>query len=345
MSGSPAPYKAAIKLSDFDSLIEQKLVRVKNYPEQSLCVIKYQGKVFYDNLWGQDKMLNEARGIVFDTTTGEVVIWPFTKVFNHHENGTKLDPETMVIAPRKVNGFMASVSSHNGEMLIATTGTLDSDYVGYAREYLEHTTIKSIVQNLTTNVNTLLFEICHPSDPHIVDEAHGAYLIGGRNHETGLMFTEQHLDAIAKDTAMKRPEWFRMKFGDLVKLSRTVDHEGFMVRLLTGETVMKIKTPHYLTKKFLMRMGSKKVVMMYEDPHLFKQSVDEEYYDLVDYLVSEVEYDDFAHMRDQERKDVIEKFWRERDAKAYAISGPGVTGQREVYTGCDSGNCLACTTL
>ena len=342
MSGSPAPYKAGINLKDFSSLILQNLVRVKNYPEQELCVIKYQGKVFYDNLWGKDKLLNEARGIVFDTTTGEVVIWPFTKVFNHHENGTKLDPDTMVIAPRKVNGFMASVSSHNGEMIIATTGTLDSEYVGYAREYLEHTTIKSVVQNLTTNVNTLLFEICHPSDPHIVDEQYGAYLIGGRNHESGLMFTEQHLDAIAKDTAMKRPEWLRMKFGDLVKLSRTVTHEGFMVRLLDGTTIMKIKSPHYLTKKFLMRMGAKKVELLYNDPQ-FKTTIDEEYYDLVDYIKENYSKETFLGMTDQQRKAGIEAFWEERDG--YVISGSGITRQREVYTGCDDGSCLGCSTL
>lgn len=342
MSTSPAPYKAGITLADFKPLIDKNLVRVKHYPEQELCVIKYQGKVFYDNLWGQDKLLNEARGIVFDTTTGEVVIWPFTKVFNHHENGTKCDPDQMVIAPRKVNGFMASVSSHKGEMLIATTGTLDSEYVGYAREYLEHTTIKSLVQNLTTDCNTLLFEICHPSDPHIVDEEYGAYLIGGRNHETGLMFTEQHLDALAKDTTMLRPIWMKVPFRDLVNISRTVSHEGFMVRTLTGETIMKIKTPHYLTKKFLMRMGQRKVEMMYNDPK-FKETVDEEYYDLVDYLIANVKQDDFATMRDQERKEVIEKFWEDRDD--YVVSGSGITRQREEYTGCDNGSCLACSTL
>ena len=310
MSGSPAPYKAGINLKDFSSLILQNLVRVKNYPEQELCVIKYQGKVFYDNLWGKDKLLNEARGIVFDTSTGEVVIWPFTKVFNHHENGTKLDPDTMVIAPRKVNGFMASVSSHNGEMIIATTGTLDSEYVGYAREYLEHTTIKSVVQNLTTNVNTLLFEICHPSDPHIVDEQYGAYLIGGRNHESGLMFTEQHLDAIAKDTAMKRPEWLRIKFGDLVKMSRTVDHEGFMVRLLDGTTVMKIKSPHYLSKKALMRLGDRKLDGVFKNPSEFRQRLDEEFYSCLDAILENGE-EFWKGKTEAERKAWLEEFFKE----------------------------------
>lgn len=341
MSGSPAPYAPAIKLADFQPLIDKNLVRVKNYPEQELCVIKYQGKVFYDNLWGQDKLLNEARGIVFDTTTGEVVIWPFTKVFNHHENGTTLDPETMVIAPRKVNGFMASLGFHNGKTLVATTGTLDSEYVQMAEEYLLDRSITSLMPHIG-GINTLLFEICHPSDPHIVDEKFGAYLIGGRNHETGMMFSEQDLDSLAKDTTMLRPEWNRMKFGDLVKLSRTVEHEGFMVRLLDGTTVMKIKSPHYLTKKFLMRMGAKKVELMYNDPQ-FKTTIDEEYYDLVDAIISRIPKDDFLAMTDKQRRLEIELFWEERDA--YAISGPGITGQREEYTGCNSGNCLACATL
>lgn len=341
MSGTPTAYTQKIKLSDFGSLIEQKLVRVKNYPEQNLCVLKYQGKVFYDNLWGRDKLLNEARGIVFDTTTGEVVIWPFTKVFNHHENGTTLDPETMVVAPRKVNGFMASLSWHNGKPLVATTGTLDSDYVALAEEYLLQASIVSLLPHIG-GINTLIFEICHPDDPHIVDEEFGAYLIGGRNHETGQMFLESHLDSIAKDTVMKRPEWNRMKFGDLVKLSRTVEHEGFMVRLLDGTTVMKIKTPHYLTKKFLMRMGKHKVEMMYTHP-LFKSSVDEEYYDLVDFLKENYSKETFLGMTDQDRKTAIETFWEERDA--YAISGAGTTRQREIYVGCIAGNSVEGTTL
>lgn len=310
MSGSPAPYKAAIKLSDFDSLIEQKLVRVKDYPEQNLCVIKYQGKVFYENLWGEDELLNEARGIVFDTNTGEVVIWPFTKVFNHHENGTELDPETMVIAPRKVNGFLASATCHKGELLIATTGTLDSDYIAYAKEYLDVPSIRSIVSNLTTDVNTLLFEICHPSDPHIVDEAYGAYLIGGRNHETGLMFTEEHLDAIAKDTDMIRPIWLRLKFGDLVYLSRVVDHEGFMVRLLDGTTVMKIKSPHYLSKKALMRLGDKRVESIFKDPETFRQRLDEEFYGCLDAIL-ELGEEFWKIKTEAERKAWLEEFFKE----------------------------------
>lgn len=341
MSGSPAPYKAAIKLSDFQGLIDKNLVRVKDYPEQNLCVIKYQGKVFYDNLWGQDKLLNEARGIVFDTITGEVVIWPFTKVFNHHENGTKLDPETMVIAPRKVNGFMASISFHNGKAIVATTGTLDSEYVALAEEYLLDRSITSLMPHIG-GINTLLFEICHPKDPHIVDEEFGAYLIGGRNHETGMMFSEQDLDSLAKDTTMKRPEWNRMKFGDLVKLSRTVTHEGFMVRLLDGTTVMKIKSPHYLTKKFLMRMGAKKVELLYNDPQ-FKQTIDEEYYDLVDYIKENYTKETFLGMTDQQRKAGIEAFWEIRDD--YVVSGKGTTRLGEEYTGCEDGNCLACSTL
>lgn len=293
---------------DFSDLVEQGLVKQKTYPN-GLSIFKYAGKVFYDSRWNEDERLLMARGIVLDPS-GEVVIYPFTKVFNHHENGTELDPDVLVIAPRKVNGFLASVSSYNGEMIIATTGTLDSEYVALAREYLDVPSIRSVVTNLTTDVNTLLFEICHPSDPHIVDEKYGAWLIGGRNHETGQMFLEQHLDSIAKDTAMLRPEWFRLKFGDLVKLSRTVDHEGFMVRLLDGTTVMKIKSPHYLSKKALMRLGDRKLDGVFKNPSEFIKRLDEEFYDCFDAIFENGE-EFWKGKTEAERKAWLEEFFKE----------------------------------
>lgn len=111
----------------FDDLVEKKLVKAKPYPN-GLTVYKYAPCVFYDNLWNTDKRLLDARGMVLDAE-GNKVIWPFTKVFNRFENNTNLPLDTPVIAPVKMNGFMASVTCYHYKMLVSTTGTLDSDYV------------------------------------------------------------------------------------------------------------------------------------------------------------------------------------------------------------------------
>lgn len=118
----------------FEELVQKGLVKKKTYAN-GLSVFKYSRKVFYDQLWNTDPLLLEARGIVLDDD-GNKVVWPFTKVFNYGENGAGelLEASTPVVAPRKVNGFMAACRYWNGELIVSTTGSLDSDFAVLARE-------------------------------------------------------------------------------------------------------------------------------------------------------------------------------------------------------------------
>ena len=289
---------------NFDDLVERKLVVKKEYGN-GLSVYKYNRNVFYNNLWNADPRLLEARGVVLDAE-GNKIIYPFTKVFNYKENGTTLSLDTKVIAPMKVNGFMAAVAWYNDELLVSTTGTLDSDFATLARNVIEWQIDKNVIQ---LN-HTYIFEICDPSDPHIIEEQSGAYLIGIRNMETGGMFTEEMLDHEACVIGAHRPYVFVCTFGDVIELSKRCQHEGFMVRLDNEEqtTVMKLKSPYYLTKKFLMRMGAGKTELMVTNPTKFKESIDEEYYPLVDFISVNYRQTWFG-MTDQERRKVIEDFF------------------------------------
>lgn len=257
----------------FQELIAKGLVKQKRY-DNGLSVFKYTREVSYKALWNEDPLLLEARGMVLDDD-GNKVIWPFTKVFNHHENGTELDLDTVVIAPRKVNGFMASVRYWNGELIVSTTGTLDSDFVAIARKHIEKLNTVEMDEELT-----YLFEICDPSDPHIVEETDGAWLIGARSMNTGKMMTEKWLDQEAHYIKALRPEVFCGTFREVLELLQDCKHEGYMVRLAgTEETVMKLKSPHYLAKKALMRLGDRKLAVVFKNPEEFRQRLDEEFYD------------------------------------------------------------------
>lgn len=293
----------------FEELIAKGLVKQKRY-DNGLSVFKYTREVFYKALWNEDPLLLEARGMVLDDD-GNKVIWPFTKVFNHHENGTELDLDAKVIAPRKVNGFMASVRFWKGELIVSTTGTLDSDFVALARKHIE----KLDVDLLETyaSVQTLLFEICDASDPHIVEEEEGAYLIGARCMEGegfGQMAPELVLDVFAQFLGAKRPEVFRGTFREVLELLKDCKHEGYMVRLTEREeTVMKLKSPHYLAKKFLMRMGQKKVDFMFTNKEEFLKTIDEEFYGVIDWITSSIDKDGWVAMTDQQRRENIEYYF------------------------------------
>lgn len=294
----------------FQKLIEAGLVKQKRY-ENGLSVFKYSRKVFYDALWNTDPLLLEARGIVLDDD-GNKVIWPFTKVFNYNENGAgvNLMMDTPIIAPRKINGFMASVTRYQGEILVSTTGSLDSDFVGYAKEMLAPLDLFHVKSGYT-----FLFEICHPDDPHIIEETLGAWLIGCRNHETGLMASEASLDNAAEQMGALRPEVFRGTFGQLWHMVRDCKHEGWMViDAATRETVMKIKSPHYLSKKFIMRMGNKKVDQMFDNKEEFLKTLDEEFYAVVHYITRWWDKDKWKETDEASRRAIIEKYF-EKEAQ------------------------------
>ena len=270
------------------------LVSIKQserYPD--LSVVKYKRKVFYDNLWTPELM--ELRGLVIDRDWN-VIVRPFTKVFNRGERGTDIPLDMPVIAVRKVNGFMAAVTNTKKYgVIVSTTGSLDSPFVDMAKEMLPGW---CDAQQLMPH-HTYLFEICHPNDPHIVTEQPGAYLIGIRSLYSG--YDEQ--ESVLDEVSTMRPEWTYCLFSDVLEMSKTCKHEGYMVRAENG-TVLKLKSPYYLTKKFFARVNSNKLTpgWLTQNKHTF----DEEFYPLIDNILENLEK--FQALDETQRKQYIEDY-------------------------------------
>jgi hypothetical protein len=271
-------------------------VRVSvRHPE--LMVVKYKNKVFYRNLWTPE--LREMRGLVIDRDWN-VIVRPFTKVFNRFENDMDFPLDKPVISVRKINGFMAALTvDRNYGTIVSTTGSLDSPFVTLAEKYLLP------YANSIPNDVTYLFEIVDPSDPHIVEEKTGAYLIGARAVASGTVLSECDLDLLATElSGVLRPEWRVCLFRDVVNEVKNVRHEGFMVHDRKGES-LKIKSPYYLTKKFFARCKAEKLTTEWLRQN--RENFDEEYMPLIDYVAKHG--DEFARMDQEERKEFIESFF------------------------------------
>lgn len=305
-----------------DDLVAKNLVSKKTYTEgpfAGLSVLKYKNNVFWDNLWHTDPRLLECRGMVVDAEDN-VVIWPFTKIFNRFENGTDLPADKVVDAVRKVNGFMASAGVYKGQLVVSTTGTLESEFAVMAKNHIisECNDIEHFIKWAESAKATFLFEICDPSDPHIVAEDAGAYLIGVRIQNpdgTSFMLPEGALDGIANVTKFKRPVIHQMiKFSDVVEMSKKCQHEGYVVREpnYPFSLILKIKSPHYLAKKFLMRGGQNKWDMIWDNPEEAKKRVDEEYYGLIDWLRWAWEKEEWAMQDSQHRRMILEKYFEDK---------------------------------
>lgn len=286
-----------------DDLVDRKLAVCKS--KNGYHLYKFHNKVFYKRLWNESDYLLECRGIVFDDD-GKIVQRPFSKVFNFGENNTFIHRDKKVIATRKINGFMAAATFENGELFVTTTGSFDSPYQKLAYEAIKNLNTKYIFRKIT-----YIFEICDPSDPHIVDEQPGVYLIGMRIKKTGEYFSKFEMMLSSLQLGCSYPSIFDdYNFDQIKKLSNKVNHEGFMVYdVEKGNPIVKLKSPHYLSKKAMMRVGNAKADLIFDRPNEFKKQIDEEFYDVHDKILNQFTKEQWKLLNEQQCKQFIEKFY------------------------------------
>lgn len=284
-----------------------KLVRRREsirYP--GLFVIKYTNKVFYDNLWTPE--LEKLRGLVVDADYN-IVVWPFDKIYNRFERDTDFPQDKLVMAVRKVNGFMAAATYHEKYgVIISTTGSLDSDFVTLAEKHLRPR-VTEWIEKHGQDV-TWLFEICDPTDPHIIPETPGPYLIGARSLISGKMLDQSWLDYKAGCMGnIHRPDWWRhVPFSYVCDWAKRCTHEGFVV-YDSMDRALKIKSPYYLVTKFLARKKGERLIDLLSDIPKLRLTVAEEYYPLLDHIEADIE---FPGLDEQGRIEVIRNFFESR---------------------------------
>jgi hypothetical protein len=199
-----------------------------------------------------------------------------------------LKPGTYVDAYRKINGFMVAVTWHDNDLLISTTGSTDSEYVTMAKELIQPNLEKFRKTCKDYSCYTFMFEAVHKNDPHIILEQEGLYLLGLRSKLLGSPMSVSN--ALADNFGCFGVEHVHCTIETLQLLARHVQHEGFVFYTEDGLSA-KIKSPYYLVQKALAR---KKDILS-----LNKQNVDEEYFDLLDHLVSIKEQ--FNSLSEQDR--------------------------------------------
>ena len=276
-----------------------QLVRVRpseSYPE--LSVLKYSKRVFFDGLWND--YLEECRGLVIDRDWN-LVSYPFTKVYNYgvESRAPRLPGDTVVDAYRKVNGFMVAVTWHGDDILVSTTGSLDSPYVALAREMIEPNLELYRETCRAYDRYTFMFECVHPNDPHIVPEVSGMYLLGLRPKVLGAPLVVSN--ALAEKFGAFAVEHTRCTVDELQETVRRVQHEGFVFYTEDG-VCSKIKSPHYLVSKFVSRNPRTDKLMRPD----IKQSLDEEYYPLIDAIQANIT--EFTALDEQSRLAWVRRF-------------------------------------
>jgi hypothetical protein len=248
-----------------------------------IYVLKYKKKVFFDGLW--NRFLEECRGSIVDADFN-LITYPFTKIYNYgvEAKAPKLADDTVVTAYRKVNGFMVAVTWHNGDILVSTTGSTDSDYVTMAKELINAERYRDVCKRWPGY--TFMFECVHENDPHIIPELTGMYLLGWRKNEwhSAVEADPVQLKILTDAFGVHHVKSTTITIGGLLKAVKVVKHEGFVFYTEDGVSA-KIKSPYYLVNKFVARNPRTDKLMRPD----VKQSMDEEYYPLIDAIQADIE--------------------------------------------------------
>jgi hypothetical protein len=284
-----------MKQEDIKQFVENNsdVVSLRETSRPGLFVLKYKKKVFYNNLWNE--YLEECRGTVVDKEFN-VIQRPFTKIYNYgieSRSPVLLDDE-LVTAYQKINGFMAAITWHDNDLLVSTTGSIDSDFVKYVYDLIDVDTYRTVCKQYPTR--TFMFECVHPADPHIIPEVTGMYLLGYREKtwDSVVMIDKLHYHELVLQFKCFECDYYLTNMKELLALAKHAKHEGFVFYTKDGVSA-KIKTPYYLIQKALAR---KKDIMS-----LNKEIIDEEYYPLVNHL--KTIYDAFNAMVEQDRLDYM----------------------------------------
>jgi len=271
-----------------------------------IFVLKYKKKVFYDGLW--NRFIAECRGSIVDADFN-LVTYPFTKIYNYgvEKEAPVLPEDQKVTAYRKVNGFMVAMTWYNGDILVSTTGSTDSDFVNMAKEMmLTHGTWADwqiAMSNQDLEGMTVMFECVHPNDPHIIPEKSGMYVLGYRENTWGSKVG--HDPFVIQDLAQMfncfHPDSTTTNMARLKQMAKECKHEGYVFYTDEGISA-KIKGPYYLVNKFVARNPRTDKLMRPD----VKQSMDEEYYPLIDAIQADI--DNYTSMDEQTRLAWVREF-------------------------------------
>ena len=226
--------------TEINKLINSKLVKTKKL-DNNLLSLNFTEKAFKKALWNDITI--KARGLFVDRNTGDVKIRSYDKFFNYNqtENTKRENLRNLkfpCIVKRKENGFLGLLAFVNGELTFATKSTTGGEFVPLFKEvyYKEKQEIREKIEDYLKNNNvTMLFEVIHPRDKHLVDY----------NNEYKLFILDivpnkLHLNGVHIDKEFSQKEKFNNLPNEVKYKTCDIKHKAKFIREI--ETVDILKT-------------------------------------------------------------------------------------------------------
>jgi len=216
--------------------------------KDGLILFDYNKTVSFAFDW--DIVTLNARGIVFEESTGRVVARGYPKFFNYEEligDNTRMNeapnfPDSFkpnftgkFRVLEKADGSCAIVYFYNGEWRVNTRGSFNSDQAVWGKKYLD----SNIKTELMNRAHTYIFEAIYPDNRIVINygDKEALVLTGIIDTQTGDEFGVEYLEAECAKIGCEMVKVLVFdKFEDLfnVRDTLTVNEEGFVITFDNG---------------------------------------------------------------------------------------------------------------
>lgn len=216
-----------------------------------MIIFSYDKQCDHTNRWNWFE--RNARGLIFDVTTAELVSRPFPKFFNWGQNGenTTTAPIKEVLCKEDGSLGILYINEYR-ELCVATRGSLDSEQARWATDFLRNNMSFLTIRDYIKRDNiTVLVEIIYPENRIVVDYEgrKDLILLGCVDNETGETLPWEYSYKLGKYCDMSLCERYTNYHTVQELISRldelSINEEGFVVIFEDGLKA-KFKGAEYL---------------------------------------------------------------------------------------------------
>ena len=234
--------------NDWKELLEEKNIKIKYAPNDYRAIFNYGIDCDFS-----DPIVQEARGIIIDLDTLEVISFPFRKFGNHNESYVDDIDWASAQVQDKIDGSIVKLYWFNNEWQWATNSVIDAhnaNVQGFDKTFYDLITsaknYSDIPFNKLNKNYTYIFELVSPYNKIVVEYSIiKLYHTGTRNNITG-----EEYDIFI---GVQRPQRFPISTfeeaitaaANLNASASDVKAEGFVVVDKNWHRI-KIKSPEYL---------------------------------------------------------------------------------------------------
>lgn len=223
---------------------------VREFKHNSLPLVGFVYSFKCEMEGGWNEVTRYARGIVFDSLTGELVAFPFPKFFNlnqHEETRIENLPNLPFTVTTKEDGSLIIVFNYKGQWICSTKGSFHSEQANWANIHLSKMRDGWNTLSYLGNDNTYLFEGIYPTNRIVVDygEFEGFKFTGAFSNYFKKEITDEVIPYLSSFFPVANSHSLTLR--EIVELCTTLPgtfQEGFVLRYSNGLRV-KIKGIDY----------------------------------------------------------------------------------------------------